>query len=66
MLSDKVSHGTAKAVYSGHPSITGSRGGYLYSTSPPLQSSKISMDRDTVLISMLICTVSISMDILLL
>ena len=53
MLSDKVSHGTVKAVYSGHPSITGSRGGYLYSTSPPLQSSKISMDRDTVLISML-------------
>ena len=53
MLSDEVSHGTVKAVYSGHPSKTGSRGGYIYSTSPPLQCSKISMDRDTVLISML-------------
>ena len=45
MLVDKVSYGTVKAVYNGHPSTTGCSpevvSGCLYSTRPPLQCSKI-------------------------
>ena len=50
MLGDKVSHSIVKTVYSGHPSITVQE---VVTSIPPLQCSKISMDRDTVQISML-------------